>query len=95
MEKPRQAITLACSPNGETSDMGFLSTSTLALLTSLSGKRGITLESLLMGLVDKDGKLLPHVPRVSKKNTLGIFVPVSMFLKKIKEFFSHQSPISL
>lgn len=59
VESPRKVLMIACSPTGDQKDMSYLSTSALALLTSISGKRGITLESLLMGLVNEEGKLLP------------------------------------
>jgi len=59
IESPRKILMVACSPSGNNTDTSFLSTSSLALLTSITGKRGITLESLLMGLIDSNGKLLP------------------------------------
>jgi hypothetical protein len=67
----------------------------LALLTSLTGKKGITLESLLMGLVDEKGKLLPSIPRVTTRSFVGIHVPVGMFIKKVDEYFKFSTPISL
>jgi len=95
VNKPRQILSLCCSPNGLLKDMSFLSTSALALLTAISGKRAVTLESLLMGLVNKDGEFLPKW-RVSLKYTHeGIFVPVSMFLNKVQEFFRTNKPVSM
>lgn len=96
LDKTRALISIACSPYGEVKDMSYLSTSALALLTSLSGRRGITLESLLMGLIDEKGKLLPSVPRISTKSFVGIHVPVGMFIKKVNEYFKfNKGPISL
>jgi hypothetical protein len=95
LDKTRAIITIACTPHGDTKDISYLSTSVLALLTSLTGKKGITLESLLMGLVDEKGKLLPSIPRVTTRSFVGIHVPVGMFIKKVDEYFKFSTPISL
>jgi hypothetical protein len=95
LDRTRALISIACSPYGDCKDMSYLSTSALALLTSLTGKKGITLESLLMGLVDEKGKLLPSVPRVTTRSFVGIHVPVGMFIKKVDEYFKYTTPISL
>jgi len=72
-----------------------LGTSALALLTAMSGKRGITLESLLMGLINEKGKLLPESKRIRPDAHGSILVPTQMFIRKIKEFFKHEKPLSL
>jgi hypothetical protein len=95
LDRTRALIVIACTPHGDTKDISYLSTSVLALLTSLTGKKGITLESLLMGLVDEKGKLLPSVPRVTTRSFVGIHVPVGMFIKKVNEYFKFSTPISL
>jgi len=95
VESARKVIMIACSPSGNQSDLSYLSTSALALLTSLTGKRGITLESLLMGLIDSEGKLLPSWKIKNKYTHDGIHVPISMFISKVREYFEKDSIISL
>jgi len=71
--KVLQVMHLALVPSKTTVGTSFLKASTLALLTSLSGRRGISLESLIMGLIDKK-KVLGGV---TSSNPTEISVPLS------------------
>lgn len=65
----------------------YYSTSVLGLLTSLAGKKGLSLESMLLTLVNKEGKLLPEAKRISPTRHEGIRIPYQFVCKKIKDFF--------
>lgn len=92
-EHPQRILALATGMvHGKAVSLG---TSALALLTAISGKRGITLESLLMGLIDEKGKLLPGQKVIRPDVHDGIRVPTLMFIRKLKEFFKTQKPVSM
>lgn len=92
-EHPQRILCLATRRAAD--KVTALGTSALALLTAMSGKRGITLESLLMGLINEKGKLLPESKRIRPDAHGSILVPTAMFIRKIKEFFKHEKPLSL
>lgn len=87
----RKIIQLATSPTGVVTK-GHLASSTLALVTSFAGRRGVSLRQILTSLVDAKGKLLPEVPRIRPDVVEGINVPVNRICKTISAYYHTREP---